>query len=177
MLLAMGIAAFLCVAIGVFPGRLYKILPYSADFVPYTAAHVVDELQVLMFGGLALLLLIRFGYYPAETRAVYLDTDWLYIKGGRFFYYVMNRGLNGLNAFSDRVIARAIPAWLGRMSKTPISSLVAFYMKTTGKDPLAMEEFKRQTRPEVTSLVPMGAAVFISLLFLFSLFVVFAFLA
>ena len=34
MLLAMGIAAFLCVAIAVFPGPLYNILPYPVDYAP-----------------------------------------------------------------------------------------------------------------------------------------------
>jgi len=177
MLLAMGIAAFLCVAIAIFPGPLYDILPYPVDYVPYTAAHVVGQLQLLMFGALAFCLLILAGYYPAEMRAINLDTDWFYRKGGRLFYSIMDRGLNGLNKLADRVIARAIPAWLGQLSKTPISSLVIFYIRTTGKNSLATEKFKRQTRPEAASLAPMGVAVLTSLIFLFLLFVVFALLA
>ncbi|MBE9571767.1 MAG: Na(+)/H(+) antiporter subunit D [Proteobacteria bacterium] len=175
MLLAMGIAAFLCIAIGLFPGRLYNLLPYPVHFVPYTAAHVTGELQLVMFGGLAFLLLIRSGYYPAEIAAINLDTDWFYRKGARFFYYVMDRGLNGLNAFSERVLACAVPARLGQLSRTPISSLVTLYMRATGKGS-APEAFNKETRPEETSLAPMGTAVFLSLVFVFSLFVVFAFL-
>jgi multicomponent Na+:H+ antiporter subunit D len=176
MLLAMGIAAFLCIAIGLFPGHLYNLLPYPAvHFVPYTAAHVTGELQLVMFGGLAFFLLIRSGYYPAEVRAINLDTDWFYRKGARFFYYVMDRGLNGLNAFSERVLACAVPARLGQLSRTPISSLVTLYMRATSKGS-APEAFNKETRPEETSLVPMGTAVFLSLVFVFSLFVVFAFL-
>ena len=37
MLLAMAIAAFLCLFIGIMPGPLYAILPYPVDFQPYTA--------------------------------------------------------------------------------------------------------------------------------------------
>jgi multicomponent Na+:H+ antiporter subunit D len=179
MLLAMGIAAFLCVAIAIFPGPLYNILPYPVDYVPYTGAHVVGQLQLLMFGALAFCLLILSGYYPAEMRAMNLDTDWFYRKGGRLFYYVAGMILNGINALSDRAIARAIPVWLGRLSRTPISSLVTLYVKATGKGSAAVVavEGERETRPEATSLAPMGAAVFLSLLFLFSLFVVFAFVA
>ena len=36
MLIAMGLAAVLCIAIGVFPGPLYALLPYPVDFEPYT---------------------------------------------------------------------------------------------------------------------------------------------
>ena len=136
---------------------------------------MVGQLQLLMFGALAFCLLILSGYYPAEMRAINLDTDWFYRKGGRLFSNVMDRVLNGLNAVFDRVFATAIPAWLGRLSRTPVSSLLALYMKATGKDRLAIEDFKRETRPEATTLLPMGMPVFISIVFLFSLFVIFAF--
>ena len=176
MLLAMGIAAFLCIATAIFPGVLYHILPYPVHFVPYTASHVVNELQLLMFGGLAFLLLVRTGYYPAQVRAINLDTDWFYRKGGSLFYYVMDKVLNGVNALADRAIAQGIPVWVGRFSRRPLTSLVSLYMKTMGKDRVAIEEFKRETSPEATSLMAMGVPVFVSLVFLFSLFVVFAFL-
>jgi len=41
MLWAMGLAAFLCIAIGVYPQALYNILPYPVDYAPYTTAHVI----------------------------------------------------------------------------------------------------------------------------------------
>ncbi len=176
MLLAMGIAAFLCVAIAVFPDPLYDILPYPVDYVPYTGAHVVGQLQLLMFGALAFCLLILAGYYPAEMRAINLDTDWFYRKGGRLFYSIMDKVLNGVNRLADRVIARAIPGWLGQLSRTPISSLMTLYMRVTGKG-FATEALNTETRPEATSLAPMGTAVLLSLVFLFLLFVVFVFLA
>ena len=78
MLVAMGVAAFLCIAIGVFPGPLYAILPYQANFVPYTAAHVITQLQLLLFSALAFGFLIRTGLYPPEMRSVNLDFDWSY---------------------------------------------------------------------------------------------------
>jgi len=176
MLLAMGIAAFLCVAIAVFPGPLYDILPYPVHYVCYTGAHVVGQLQLLMFGALAFCLLILSGYYPPEMRAINLDTDWFYRKGGRLFNNVMDRVLNGLNAFFDRAFARAIPAWLGRLSRTPITALVTVYMRAKGRGHLAIENFRKETRPEATNLMPTGVPVLISIVFLLSLFVVFALL-
>ena len=50
--MARRIAAFLCIAIGVFPQYLYAILPYKVDFVPNTTTHVVTQLQLLFFSAL-----------------------------------------------------------------------------------------------------------------------------
>jgi multicomponent Na+:H+ antiporter subunit D len=85
MRVAMGMAALICIILGVYPAPLYNILPYPVDFVPYTAFHVVGMLQLLMFGALAFTLLIQSGYYPAELRAVNLDTDWFVRMPGRGF--------------------------------------------------------------------------------------------
>lgn len=111
MRIAMGITAFLCIAIGIFPTPLYKILPYpEVAYVPYTAAHVVGQLQLLMFGILAFCLLILSGHYPAELRAINIDIDWLYRKGGRAFYRGIDRGFNALNRLCDRHIAQKLSA-------------------------------------------------------------------
>lgn len=78
MLLAMGITAALCIAIGVYPAPLYALLPYEVDFTPYTTSHVVGQLQLLLFALLAFAILMRTGIHPPELRAVNLDTDWSY---------------------------------------------------------------------------------------------------
>ena len=78
MLVAMGIAAFLCIAIGVFPQYLYGILPYQANFSPYTTTHVVTQLQLLFFSALAFGWLMRTGLYPPELKSTNLDFDWSY---------------------------------------------------------------------------------------------------
>lgn len=78
MLLAMGITAALCIGIGVFPGPLYSILPFVVDFEPYTMAHVVAQLQLLLFSALAFGVLMRTGLYPPELKSTNLDFDWLY---------------------------------------------------------------------------------------------------
>lgn len=78
MLIAMGIAAFLCIAIGVFPGALYALLPYDIDYIPYTTTHVITQLQLLMFSALAFTILMRTGVYPPELKSVNLDSDAIY---------------------------------------------------------------------------------------------------
>jgi multicomponent Na+:H+ antiporter subunit D len=78
MLIAMGLTATLCVAIGVYPGPLYRLLPFPVDFAPYTTTHVVTQLQLLLFSAAAFTVLWRTGLYPKETASVVLDTDWVY---------------------------------------------------------------------------------------------------
>jgi len=78
MLLAMAIASAFCIGIGVMPGYLYDLLPYQTNFVPYTTAHVVTQLQLLMFSALAFAWLMRTGLYPPELKSTVLDTDWIY---------------------------------------------------------------------------------------------------
>ncbi|HSG94933.1 MAG TPA: Na(+)/H(+) antiporter subunit D, partial [Afifellaceae bacterium] len=78
MLVAMAIAAALCIAIGIVPGPLYAILPYTVDFAPYTLEHVVTQLQLLVLSALAFTVLMRTGLYPPELKSTNLDTDWFY---------------------------------------------------------------------------------------------------
>ena len=80
MLLAMGISAFLCVAIGVYPQPLYDILPYPVDFEPYTASHVITQLQLLVFALLAFVVLALKHLETPELRCTNVDFDVVYRK-------------------------------------------------------------------------------------------------
>lgn len=82
MLLAMGLTAFLCIGIGVYPQFLYALLPNAVNYAPYTTTHVITQLQLLFFSVLAFTLLVRWGLYPREERAINLDFDWTYRKLG-----------------------------------------------------------------------------------------------
>ncbi len=81
MLVAMGIAAFLCIGIGVFPQALYALLPFPVDYHPYSTYHVINQLQLLLFSALAFTWLMRTGVYPPELRSTNLDFDIVYRKG------------------------------------------------------------------------------------------------
>ena len=94
MLVAMGAAAFLCIIIGVFPTSLYAMLPFSVDYVPYTAYHVINQLQLLMFAALAFTVLKLIKIYPSDTLGINLDTDWVYRKGFMTLIIYSNRYFN-----------------------------------------------------------------------------------
>lgn len=82
MLIAMGIAAALCIGIGCMPNTFYALLPFEVDYVPYTSAHVITQLQLLLFSALAFTYLMRSGIYPPELPSVNLDFDWVYRRLG-----------------------------------------------------------------------------------------------
>ncbi|MGE0256532.1 MAG: Na(+)/H(+) antiporter subunit D [Alphaproteobacteria bacterium] len=71
MRLAMGFFALLCIGLGVWPQPLYALLPFPVDYVPYTADHVVTQLQLLLFSGLAF-----FAMLPALRRTLTITLDW-----------------------------------------------------------------------------------------------------
>ncbi|MGF1639536.1 MAG: Na(+)/H(+) antiporter subunit D [Rhodospirillales bacterium] len=75
MLVAMGIAAFLCVFIGVYPDWLYAMLPSPVDYHAYTVDHILWELQLLLFTGVGFFLLLK--HVGGESK-ISLDTDWIY---------------------------------------------------------------------------------------------------
>ena len=80
MLIAMGIAAGLCVAIGIAPEMLYALLPYEVTYKVWDAGHVLGELQLLLFAVLAFAFLMVRGLYPPEIDSTVLNTDWLLRK-------------------------------------------------------------------------------------------------
>ena len=76
---AMIVFAFLCVAIGVYPAPLYAMLPFPTEYQPYTYAHVMEMLQILLFSGLAFFVTLPL---MKRTMTITLDTDWFYRKLG-----------------------------------------------------------------------------------------------
>jgi multicomponent Na+:H+ antiporter subunit D len=83
MLVAMGLAAALCIGIGSLPDLFYALLPFQAGYKPYTLDHVVAQVQLLFLSALAFTILMRTGIYPPELKSVNIDAEWLYRKLGR----------------------------------------------------------------------------------------------
>jgi len=80
MLLAMSIAAVLCIFIGTQPEVLYALLPWQVEYIPYDTTHVLAQLQLLFFSALAFVWLNKQGLYPPELHSVNIDVEWLYRK-------------------------------------------------------------------------------------------------
>jgi multicomponent Na+:H+ antiporter subunit D len=90
MRLAMALFSALCIGLGIFYEPLYRLLPYGVDYAPYTGWHVVAQLQLLLFSGLAFFVMLG---WLRRTLTITLDLDWLYriafpgvaVAAGRFF--------------------------------------------------------------------------------------------
>lgn len=78
MLLAMILAAALCIFIGSNPAWLYALLPWQVNYTPYDSTHVLAQMQLLFFSALAFVWLNLRGLYPPELRSVNLDAEWFY---------------------------------------------------------------------------------------------------
>jgi multicomponent Na+:H+ antiporter subunit D len=105
---AMILFAFLCIALGVWPQPLYTMLPYPVDYVPYTGAHVLTQLQLLLFSGLAFFVMLD---YLKRTPTITLDFDWLWRIALPGIAGVLTRAWRGLLApISARVVTRTSAA-------------------------------------------------------------------
>ena len=88
MMAAMAITSFFCIFIGCYTPYLYRMLPYPVVYEPYTAYHVSETLQILLFTALGFFLLIK----KLEPEAkISLDLDWPYRKGGRAFLWLAQK--------------------------------------------------------------------------------------
>jgi multicomponent Na+:H+ antiporter subunit D len=72
---AMLLLAALCLLLGIHYQPLYALLPYATDYAPYTGFHVVSQLQLLLFSGLAFFVMLG---WLRRTLTISLDFDWLY---------------------------------------------------------------------------------------------------
>lgn len=109
MLVAMGIAAVLCVVIGTFPTQtLYRILPFEVDYSPYDVTHVLTQIQLLCFGILAFVGLQKTGIYPAELRSRNLDAEWVYRRLAPRIVGAIGRGVSA----ADSAVRGVVLGWV-----------------------------------------------------------------
>ena len=86
--LGMAIAAFLCFFLGIFPGYLYKMLPFPVHYHPYTSYHLAETMQLLGFTGLGFFIMVK---KLKPKPKINLDLDWFYRKGARIFMRFASR--------------------------------------------------------------------------------------
>lgn len=116
---AMILFAFLSIAIGVFPGLLYAMLPYPVDYVPYTAPHVINMLQLLLFSGAAFFVCLPM---MKRTLTISLDFDWFYRK----FFSLLGK------EFIDRGAGAYTAAWIALEQR--VERLIARVYKHHGPE-------------------------------------------
>lgn len=174
MLIAMGIAAFLCIFIGVYPKILYGMLPFPVEYVPYTVDHVMSQLLLLFFAALAFAVMKYTGYYPPEQQAVNLDTDWFYRRAVPTAVSFIGRPLARWNDRIGRLFLETLPYFLIWFGKNPPAALkiaadtVILRLKGPAKRAKAARQLEKEKKIyPLDTLYPWstGAAVSFVLLF------------
>ncbi|MGA2865776.1 MAG: Na(+)/H(+) antiporter subunit D [Verrucomicrobiota bacterium] len=131
MLAAMTLTSFLCIFIGCYTPYLYKMLPFPEEalqYQPYTAYHVSETLQVLLFTALGFFWLIK----KIQPEAlISLDWDWFYRMAGRGFLWLARKPIQLADTFVGELyrLAGLLPLMLtaslaGRFDNTMIDGLV-----------------------------------------------------
>ena len=135
MRLAMLLFSALCIGLGVFYEPLYRLLPYTPAYAPYSAPHVVAQLQLLLFSGLVFFLMLPM---LRRTLTITLDVDWLYRRLGRAFLNGLAgglaRGLAGLGR-AARALGAVLLRWTecwhgydGPLSRTLSTGAMALWI-------------------------------------------------
>ncbi|HJO10213.1 MAG TPA: Na(+)/H(+) antiporter subunit D, partial [Verrucomicrobiota bacterium] len=134
MLIGMGLLAFLCVYLGCHPAPLYNILPnsdtiestsFSAIYVNHFA-HVVTMFQMLAFSALAFFVFLP---WLKRTPTISIDFDWFYRKGAKWFFWLVDKSLNGLNQAADREVIKTFLPALTRFVLVAPATLTAMALK------------------------------------------------
>ncbi len=143
--LAMLLFAALCIGLGVFYEPLYHLLPFPADYVPYTGAHVVAMLQLLLFSGLAFFVMLPL---LKRTLTITLDTDWFYRRLGPQLARILERMIVAMDRFVRQVSLGTLRACLRGMG-------------------IALGDRERLARATSTSTMVAWVAVLLTLYLLF----------
>lgn len=145
MLYAMGIAAALSFLIGAFPHIFYKLLPFKAEYLPYTYNHVVWTMQYLMFTAVAFFAIIK--YLHAKPH-IFLDTDWFYRRTKPAFVNIA-KAVTNFNISFEATLEK-IPYYLSLTKKRTMSIAdwfetigmrLSYYLSLTKKPILSMTNY------------------------------------
>lgn len=146
MIAALSVSGFLCALLGVRPGLLYQYLPFAVHWEPYTAAHLIEVIQMMVFTFFALYVFLPslHGKY-----AISLDTDVVYRKPAPLFRAVF---VDAVGAFFDRSQAagEAVAAWIGTWLSRPTENIPGALPRVPEDEPGYDED--RDRRPLGVSL-------------------------
>ena len=163
MYIGMGLTSAICIAIGVYPALLYNLLPFAVDYHPYTASHLIESMQLLIFTGLAFWLVMKKLHAEATIT---LDTDWFYRRPSRLAFNVFSVSICEFFGALERLSLRFV-RYLVRVGGNPAGYLVEA-SKNTGHILLRTE--KPSPEPPTFSpdlyRIPLGFMVLVVLLVL-----------
>jgi len=169
MQLAMGLTAFLCVFIGLYPKILFDILPYSVvHYHPFTLSHIFGVIQLFRLAGVSFILAKAM---VVPHRATILDFDYFYRMGGRGLIWVCTVPMSNFRTKSQVRLSRAVYI-IARLARNPISILeipTAFiYLRITKGLRYVSGFSSGETYDENLYRRPIGVGVLLAIILLFA---------
>jgi multicomponent Na+:H+ antiporter subunit D len=172
MLLGMGILAFLCIFMGVYPTILYERLPYPVEFVPFTLTRVFSHMQLFIFTFLGFWVLRKLVLgHPTYT----LDTDWFARVAGHWVLWFCEKPLMAFASYMDQKVMEVVHFFVW-MSRNPALALrikreeMTLKMKSLFANPSHLKEGelrlveKKRNYPGELPKLGLGGSLFLILL-------------
>jgi multicomponent Na+:H+ antiporter subunit D len=168
MQLAMGLTAFLCVFIGLYPKILFDLLPYSViDYHPFTLSHIFGVIQLFLLAGIGFILAKAM---VVPHRATILDFDYFYRMGGRGLIWLSAVPMSRFRSALQESFSRAVYI-IARLAKNPISILeiptAYIYLRITKGLRYVSGYSSGETYNEGLYRRPIGVGVLIAIIMLF----------
>ncbi len=168
MQLAMGLTAFLCVFIGLYPNILFDLLPYSViDYHPFTLSHIFGVIQLFLLAGIGFILAKAM---VVPHRATILDFDYFYRMGGRGLIWLSAVPMSRFRSALQESFSRAVYI-IARLAKNPISILeiptAYIYFRITKGLRYVSGYSSGETYNEGLYRRPIGVGVLIAIILLF----------
>jgi multicomponent Na+:H+ antiporter subunit D len=123
------LAAGINLAIGIYPELLYRVMPFPVAYRPYSAAHLLESLQLLAFTGLGFWLVVdKIQSKPMIT----LDLDWFYRKPAPVVFQFTVVFLDRLFAAAELMMVR-LARGLAKACANPVEFASRFVSRSTYK--------------------------------------------
>ena len=169
MQLAMGLTAFACVFVGLYPQALFDVLPYSVvHYHPFTLSHIMGVIQLFMVAGLVFMVAKEM-FTPHS--ATILDFDYFYRMGGRGLIWVCIVPLSRLRSRLQLSSSRAVDV-IARVARNPMMILeipVAYaYLRITQGLRYVSGYSSDETYDENLYRRPIGVGVLVAIILLFA---------
>jgi multicomponent Na+:H+ antiporter subunit D len=169
MQLAMGLTAFLCVFIGVYPKLLFDVLPfYPVHYHPFTLSHVIGVIQLFMLAGVVFMVAKDMF---APHNATILDFDYFYRMGGRGLVWVCVAPLSRFRFRLQLSSSRAVDIVV-RLAKNPMMIFeipaAYIYLRITRGLRYVSGYSSAETYNENLYRRPIGVGVLVAIILLFA---------
>jgi multicomponent Na+:H+ antiporter subunit D len=108
-------------------------------------------------------------------RCLNVDADWIYRKGGNLIYRFLDRSLNGLNRWSDRVFVQGFAASVSRgaqdlTARACLLIMVSAWILMGFRGPKLDFKKRRLYESLMTGTIPVGITAGVATVFLFIVF-------